>query len=298
MNGGGLPAVLPGASAPRPPGRADARVRSPVVRQLPEDPPIARLRPLLRADAAALRPAALGLAFGGRAAWAAALAAHGLAIAAAVWCHGALAGRARIGSGDRFAGLCVAPERTLAEVAESPAPPELPPMPAEPVPLPPEPADPALEPGPEPVTEILPDSVALPPVPETRWPLAGKRVRPSSLRPATAAAAPAPALPAAPRAPAAPPSRPAARSGQSLRPLATPRPPAPRWLTLQAPLRLDLRFQVDADGTLREVQVTRSSGLARLDEEVRDFVAARWRFEPPGTARWALQAIHFEPTAE
>jgi TonB family protein len=59
---------------------------------------------------------------------------------------------------------------------------------------------------------------------------------------------------------------------------------------------LRLVYTIAPDGTVRDAEVTESSGHPAIDASVRDFVLRNWRYEPPGEARRVTRRYVFQPT--
>jgi TonB family protein len=78
-----------------------------------------------------------------------------------------------------------------------------------------------------------------------------------------------------------------------LRPTDTPDPPLFPGLPLGATVVLVLEYTISADGRVVEAVVTASSGFPALDASTREFVLARWRYEPPGSQRRVVRRFVF-----
>ncbi len=194
------------------------------------------------------------------------------------------------------------PEAGPAETfPDEPEPPELP---APPILEEAPPIETARAPEPLPEIEIGPLPEEVPSLPALEAPdLAAARrllkppaptVPPETTRPPEPAPALTPARPAAPRATPAPPGGP---SPAALTALERPKPPLPAGYALAGERTLLLTFYVAADGAVRGVAVLRSSGDARLDDHVREFVARRWRFAPTAAPRWVAQPVTYRLAA-
>jgi protein TonB len=185
--------------------------------------------------------------------------------------------------------------------------------PAPPVRKPPPPPKPRVEPPPRPAPPQPEARVELP-----RVPTPPTAEEPVTQAPAAAATVPVPPAPAAPGTVVGPPAQapvaalPPSRAPQAAPPSAPPRITQPARPRGGYQVRPDypaaarragaegttvLRVHVRVDGTIDDVQVSRSAGYAALDEAAAAAVT-RWRFEPArsgpdAVAVWVLIPVQF-----
>lgn len=197
--------------------------------------------------------------------------------------------------------VAAAPLQVALIEAPQAAPPQAPPAPAPPEPAPP----PAVKPKPVSVAKLKPRPT---PVPVSQAPTALSAESPPAPEP-PAVAAPAAATEPAPSAQPAPPAATHAAAGPSAPVVSAARfdadylnNPPPAYPPLSRRMgeegRVMLRVRVSAEGLPTAIELSESSGSARLDRAATDAVR-RWRFVPArlgdqAVSAWVLVPIVFK----